>query len=199
MDEMIYNPGTQEGSIAISVLQGVFVFVSGEVAKTSVTAMVIATPVGTVGIRGTQLGLSYTQGRGLRVALMPEANGFVGEIVVENQGGVQVINKPNQATDVASATAAPTEPETISDEAMAETFGSALGNMPQSSGVNMYGVEPAEDEEAGLEDFATAAGGGGGLNFPAAGGATAPVELQLSVVDLAGPGPGEEASPSGGP
>ncbi len=56
LDEMVYDPGTQDGSFAISILQGVFTFVSGQVAKTSPDAMVLETPVATIGIRGTQGG-----------------------------------------------------------------------------------------------------------------------------------------------
>ena len=29
LDEMVYDPGTQEGSVSVSVLEGVFTFVSG--------------------------------------------------------------------------------------------------------------------------------------------------------------------------
>lgn len=51
LDEMVYDPGTQEGNISVSVLQGVFTFVSGQVAKVDPDAMVLKTPVATIGIR----------------------------------------------------------------------------------------------------------------------------------------------------
>ncbi|MEK9670883.1 MAG: hypothetical protein VW268_00080 [Rhodospirillaceae bacterium] len=41
----------------LSVVKGVFSFVSGQVAKTDPDAMKIDTPVATIGIRGTQVGI----------------------------------------------------------------------------------------------------------------------------------------------
>src|SRR3990167_4601955 len=78
MDEMVYDPGTQAGSIGVSVLQGVFTFVSGEIAKTDPDAMALHTPVATIGIRGTQVALSYHDGEELKLVLMQEKGGFVG-------------------------------------------------------------------------------------------------------------------------
>ena len=57
LDEMVYDPATQEGSVKLSALQGVFTFVSGQVAKTDPDAMTLDTPVATISIRGTQVGL----------------------------------------------------------------------------------------------------------------------------------------------
>lgn len=55
MDEMVYDAGAQEGSAAINVVQGVFTFVSGEIAKTGIDAMTISTPTAVIGIRGTTI------------------------------------------------------------------------------------------------------------------------------------------------
>ena len=83
LDEMVYDPATQEGSVNLSTLQGVFTFVSGQVAKTNPDAMTLDTPVATIGIRGTQVGLDVKpEGGGMNVVLMEEADGFVGEIVL---------------------------------------------------------------------------------------------------------------------
>ena len=53
LDEMVYDPGAQEGSFKISLVQGAFSFISGEIAKTGPDAMLLTTPVATIGIRGT--------------------------------------------------------------------------------------------------------------------------------------------------
>ncbi|MBC8269418.1 MAG: FecR domain-containing protein, partial [Rhodospirillaceae bacterium] len=58
LDEMVYDPATQEGSVSISAVEGVFTFVSGQIAKTDPDAMTLDTPVATIGIRGTQVGLN---------------------------------------------------------------------------------------------------------------------------------------------
>ena len=84
LDEMIYDPGAQEGSLAVSVLEGVFTFVSGQVAKTDASAMTIETPLATIGIRGTQAGIDMRDGK-LVVVVMQEsaaANSFVGDTLV---------------------------------------------------------------------------------------------------------------------
>ena len=88
LDEMVYDPGTQEGTVSMSVLEGVFTFVSGQVAKTDPDAMTLDTPVATIGIRGTQVGLDIREGGEMTVVLMEEKDGFVGEVVVTNDAGV---------------------------------------------------------------------------------------------------------------
>ena len=72
LDEMVYDPGTQEGSVSVSVLEGVFTFVSGQIAKTDPDAMTLDTPVATIGIRGTQVGLDIGEGGEMTVVLMEE-------------------------------------------------------------------------------------------------------------------------------
>ena len=107
LDEMIYDPGAQEGESAILLLQGAFTFVSGQIAKTGVDAMVIETPTATIGIRGTQVGLDIRDGESLNFHLMEELSEFVGEVVVVNDGGVKVLNDANAFTQVSSFDAAP--------------------------------------------------------------------------------------------
>ena len=55
LDNLVYNPGG-ESSMGVSMLQGAFTFISGKVAKTGDDKMKITTPVGTLGIRGTEGG-----------------------------------------------------------------------------------------------------------------------------------------------
>lgn len=56
LDELIFDPSTLEGSSSFSVLEGVFVFVSGEIAANNPDEMIVRTPVATIGIRGTKVG-----------------------------------------------------------------------------------------------------------------------------------------------
>ena len=53
LDELIYDPETGSGSMGVDMVEGAFSFISGEIAKTGPDAMMIKTPVATVGIRGT--------------------------------------------------------------------------------------------------------------------------------------------------
>jgi len=47
LDEMVYNPAIQQGASSFSILKGVFVFVSGQIAKADNTQMTVTTPVAT--------------------------------------------------------------------------------------------------------------------------------------------------------
>ena len=164
LDEMVYDPGTQEGSISLSVLQGVFTFVSGEIAKTDPDAMTLDTPVATIGIRGTQVALNYDPvdqgGDGLNIVLMEEKDGFVGEVVVQNQAGVQILNVADTGTSVASADTAPSDPVQFARGEIVAAFGGALKSLPtDDNNANDYSVDEAAaeetaEEELGEEDFA---------------------------------------------
>ncbi|MDK9722997.1 MAG: FecR domain-containing protein [Rhodospirillales bacterium] len=60
LDQMVYDPGTQTGKSAFSLVQGSFSFVSGQIAKSAPDASTIRTPVATIGIRGTMVAGSFT-------------------------------------------------------------------------------------------------------------------------------------------
>jgi len=174
LDEMIYDPGTQEGSVSMSVLQGVFTFVSGQVAKTDPDAMTLDTPVATIGIRGTQVGIEIPNGEDMNVVLMEEADGFVGEIVVTNDAGVKVLNGANQFTVVRSYDAEPLAIQQINEADMIQEFAIALEHLPLIHGnQNDFGLQQGgrdefldeeiqqldgEPDAAALDNFDTAAG-----------------------------------------
>ena len=121
---MIDAPATQEGSGGLSILQGVFTFVSGQVAKTDPDAMTLDTPVATIGIRGTQVGIDVDpEGGGMNVVLMEEADGFVGGGVIANAAGVQVRNGANKRTPGANFPTAPTEIRGMDIEGRCRSFG----------------------------------------------------------------------------
>jgi VCBS repeat-containing protein len=180
LDEMVYDPGTQEGSISMSVLQGVFTFVSGQVAKVDPDAMTLKTPVATIGIRGTQVGIDLRDtGTGepdLRVVLMEESDGFVGEVVISNAGGIQILNLPDQGSSVSSATSAPAEPRVLQRSEIRESYGEALDSLPTAVGTgNNYGSredeaqeqeqeeeQQQEEGEEAADEFAETEGGGEG-------------------------------------
>lgn len=53
LDRMIYNPTSHEGSVGLSLLHGAFVEVTGEIGNHRHASVQIDTPVGNIGIRGT--------------------------------------------------------------------------------------------------------------------------------------------------
>ena len=158
LDEMVYDPGTQEGSVSVSVLEGVFTFVSGQIAKTDPDAMTLDTPVATIGIRGTQVGLDIGEGGEMTVVLMEEKDGFVGEVVVTNDASVVVMNSANQATSVLSLDQPPSETFVMDTSQLVQTFGDALRQLTtEGNSANSYELEDAEagdEEEAGEEELA---------------------------------------------
>ena len=160
LDEMVYDPGTETGTLTLSVVKGLFTFVSGEVAKTDVNSMTVETPVATIGIRGTQLGLDISDGQNLNVVLMEEAGGFVGEVVVKNNAGLAVLNQAYQATTVGSFESPPTAVETIAGSDVIEAFALPLFHLPLTqAGENDYGLQSITEEGASnLTDFQTEAG-----------------------------------------
>jgi hypothetical protein len=76
LDELIYDSETNEGTSAISVVQGVFSFVSGAIAKSGPDAMTIRTPVATIGIRGTKVAVKAgAEGEENVITLLEEEGG----------------------------------------------------------------------------------------------------------------------------
>jgi Ca2+-binding RTX toxin-like protein len=186
LDEMVYDPATQSGSVAMSVMQGVFTFVSGSVAKTDPDAMAIQTPVGTIGIRGTQVGLNLSPEGEMSVVLMEERDGLVGEVVVANDHGVQVLNSAYQGTHVNGFMGVPSSIFTWAMGDLLDVFGRSLGFLPTeanptandysdvfhrlgAAGEDHFAAEHVaeemvvaakqDDDARDLADFDTAAGG----------------------------------------
>lgn len=185
LDEMVYDPGTQEGSVALSVMKGIFTIVSGEVAKTDPDAMTIHTPLATIGIRGTQIGLDLSSGRELNVVMMEEADGFIGEAVITNAGGVMTLNEAHFAVLVRSFDASPVAAPVFSLEDIGNTFGGALMYLPlQGVNANDYGVRVALNQD--FNAFDTAAGDAAAEPEGLATFETAPVERGGEDVDVEG-------------
>jgi|GEM_PF-3872406 len=112
MDEMVYDPEAHTGKAAMSVVQGTFSFVSGQIAKSGPDAMSVKTPVMTIGIRGTTVaGTAAAEGSQNTVALLSDEDGGVGQIVVSNASGqTQVLSSPNQTMQLSSSFQAPPAP-----------------------------------------------------------------------------------------
>ena len=114
LDELIYDPETEEGTSAFSVVQGVFSFVSGSIAKSGSDAMTVRTPVATIGVRGTMVAVKAgAEGEENVITLLEEDGGITGEIVITNSAGSQVLNVANQTITVNSFFVAPSPPVTL--------------------------------------------------------------------------------------
>ncbi|QEX18958.1 hypothetical protein FRZ44_42700 [Hypericibacter terrae] len=60
IDKLIYDPAGSDNGLGISVVTGAFVFITGAIAPASGDGMVITTPAGSIGIRGTTGGGDVT-------------------------------------------------------------------------------------------------------------------------------------------
>ena len=168
IDEMVYDPGTQSGKSAISVAEGIFTFVSGQIAKTDVGAMTISTPVATIGIRGTSGGgQAAAEGTPNTFTMFADPGGGTGEMIITTQGGAQTLNSPNQTTQITSAFVPPTIPVTLPAAAIARFYASARAvapPVPTGEGATGQGATeggpteggPTEGQELTAEEAAAA-------------------------------------------
>ena len=151
LDEMIYDPLEQEGSFSISMVTGTFALISGNIAKMSPDAMVLDTPVATIGIRGTTIaGTVNGEGNDNSITLLPDPDGTVGEVVLSNPAGVVVISSVGATVFVSSANEAPSDPVILSNDEVAQRYGSTATNLPGASSLGAPPIEPAGDEAAPL-------------------------------------------------
>ena len=65
------------------------------------------------------------------IVLLPDDTGQVGEVVVENKGGTQVLTEPRHATEVKAVDVSPTAPVTLKEEEVLKIFGEALAALPE--------------------------------------------------------------------
>lgn len=137
IDSMIYDPGAQTGNSAFKVVEGVFSFISGQIAKTDADAMIIDTPVATIGIRGTHgAGKAAPLGTANTFTLMPEDAGgtITGEITITTRTGVVTLNQPYQTTQVATPFLPPPTPLILPPSVIEKAFGTVVRTLPPSPG-----------------------------------------------------------------
>ncbi len=163
IDEMVYDTGTQEGSFGLSLIQGVFTFVSGEIAKTSPNAMVVTTPIASIGIRGTKVaGRAAQEGAENTISLLPEVNAqgieTVGELTVSNQGGAVTLSSIGATVQMSSSFTPPPVPVVFSPQQIQQSFGSALTTLSSTaaSKAENEAAETAQQAEQAEADAAQA-------------------------------------------
>ncbi len=164
LDEFIFDPATHEGKSAFTVVQGVFSFVSGEIAKTGPDALIVNTPVATIGIRSTEVAVrAGAEGEETIITLLAEEDGAVGEIVITNAAGTQILNIANQTSIVSSNLIAPSVPEIMSSSQLSDLFGTDFDALTsqdfRDSGGDRSERGAGEDEllDARLEEVKEAA------------------------------------------
>ena len=131
LDELVYDPATGDGSMAVDMLEGAFSFVSGEIAKTGPDAMSVSTPVATIGIRGTTVaGKAAVEGNENSFTLLQDAGGSVGEISITNSAGTQTLSQVGATTSITSFSIAPPTPIILTPAQIQADYGTALAVLP---------------------------------------------------------------------
>ncbi|NQW00012.1 MAG: FecR domain-containing protein [Rhodospirillales bacterium] len=131
LDDMIYDPGGTDNTLAVSLLQGTFSFISGQISKGGVDDMTVTTPVATIGIRGTKVaGHAAPEGQESSITLLEEDGGITGEIVISNSAGTVVLNIAGSQVSMTSFNQVPPPPVIISPEQIEQQYGTALASLP---------------------------------------------------------------------
>ena len=97
MVDLVYDPIKKDGYIDLKLVTGAFRMISGNIAKLGPDLMKIDLPTATVGIRGTSIvGKASKLGVENFVILVPDPDGYIGELVVQNTEGIVVLRKANE-------------------------------------------------------------------------------------------------------
>lgn len=155
LDELVFDPSGAGSSEMIQVIQGTFAFVSGQIAKTGDDAMMVNTPVATIGVRGTTVAGTVDENGALSVSLLPDSEGTLGEIAVFNEGGLEILFNAYQQSFVTSESAAPSQPVLISPDESQSLYGGAVNALPERAAGR--GGELDESDPGDIEAIDTAA------------------------------------------
>ncbi len=165
IDKLVYNPETHEGSSSYSILKGMFVFSSGEIAKVNPLDMTVKTTVATIGIRGTKVaGDVKPAGEESKFTILE------GEIIVTTDAGYVVLGEANETTFVTGFDAPPTEAVLLDENEIDNFYGDVKrisndfygSGSSDGQGLKGEGDEPNLEKLAEeLSDLAPAAGPGG--------------------------------------
>ena len=119
IDEFVYDPNTGKGSLDIRASLGAVRYASGQIAKNSRQKVRLRTPTATISVRGTDFNMLVNEIGESYVTLLPscqyDGNGrelecVTGEISVENDAGIVILNQAFQMTRVTSLSSPPSKP-----------------------------------------------------------------------------------------
>ena len=156
IDKLVYDPDTKEGSSSYSILKGMFVFSSGELAKINPLDMTIKTTIATIGIRGTTVaGEILPPGEPSKFTIIE------GEIIVLTDAGYVVLSETNETTFVTGFDAPPSEAVLLSTSEIDGFYDNVKGI--SSDYYNSHGVKGGSkgDEDGSGEGGARGSEGSG--------------------------------------
>ncbi|MBL8672915.1 MAG: FecR domain-containing protein [Alphaproteobacteria bacterium] len=115
IDAFVYQPARSVGDFAATVAVGAFRFVSGGVARLKDDAMRVVVPIGTIGVRGTHVAGEATREE-TSIALLDADDDRPTRIVLRNDAGSTVIDRPGFGTTLRSRRDRPRAAERFSDD-----------------------------------------------------------------------------------
>ena len=111
IDDYVYDPSNNEGSLNLQAKLGTIRYASGKLAKNFRQNVKIETPTSTIGVRGTDFTMTVDELGGSTIILLPSCdisgNCYVGEIVVDTDVGQVIMNQAFQATSTSSRATPP--------------------------------------------------------------------------------------------
>jgi len=127
IDDFVYDPKSKSGKLGAKIALGTVRYASGQIAKNSPQNVALNTPSATISVRGADFTASVDELGQSTIILLPscpddrktrtvkdiEANCKTGEISVETDAGIVILNQPFQATKVTSRSANPSKPVTL--------------------------------------------------------------------------------------
>lgn len=127
IDDFVYDPKSKAGKLGAKIALGTVRYASGQIAKNSPQNVALNTPTATISVRGTDFTASVDELGQSTIILLPscptdrktrtvkdiELNCKTGEISVETDAGIVILNQPFQATKVNSRSQVPSKPVTL--------------------------------------------------------------------------------------
>jgi sporulation protein YlmC with PRC-barrel domain len=124
IDDFVYDPKSKAGKLGAKIALGTVRYASGQIAKNSPQNVALNTPTATISVRGTDFTASVDELGQSTIILLPscpvdrrtrtvkdiELNCKTGEISVETDAGIVILNQPFQATKVQSRNQMPSKP-----------------------------------------------------------------------------------------
>ena len=123
IDEFVYDPANDVGSLSIKATLGGVRYASGQIAKRYQQNVTIRTPSATIGVRGTDFIMVVDEMGGSMITLLPSCDVtgycYTGEIEVQTDAGFVVMNQAFQSTMTSTRMQPPSPPLIIdADEKM---------------------------------------------------------------------------------
>jgi hypothetical protein len=114
IDEFVYDPATGSGALSMRATLGAVRYASGAIAHNNSRNVNIKTPSATIGVRGTDFIMIVDEIGGSMITLLPSCDSsgmcVVGEISVETDEGMVIMNQAFQTTMVSHSGQLPRSP-----------------------------------------------------------------------------------------